>query len=167
MSYREPPPREPLVLILKNLLIAVEPESGVEIWRHMLRAPASRMFLVESRLFVATGDLLACFDSTTGKEIGAVSLGFIVRAGFVRGQRLFLTGRGGAAVVTLEGNVLWKCDPENIRHLISDGNDDDMHLFAKSASGDALWDAKLGGSGFSSRNSGLLLGNSVAQPDLD
>lgn len=166
MNLREPAD-PPLVVTLKNLVIAVDPESGVERWRHLARAPVTRIFLVEGRLFAATGHELHCLDYRTGALLGSIDLGFLVTAGFVRGARLFVAGKGSAACIALDGLVLWKCDAENVHSIFSDEEDDHMRLKATSGAGRELWAAELKGKATYARCAGLLLDGFVAQPDLE
>lgn len=166
MNLREPAD-PPLVVTLKNLLVAVDPETGAERWRHLARAPVTRIFLVEGRLFAANGPDLDCLDYRTGALLGSILLGFVVTAGFARGARLFLAGKGSAACLTLDGLVLWKCDAQNVYSIFSDENDDHMRLKATSAAGAELWSAELRGSAGYARCAGLLLDAFVAQPDLE
>ncbi len=167
MSYREAPANLPLVVALGSLLVAVEPETGRELWRQELGSVVTRFFLVEQRIFVASGKELSCLDLTSGKNLGKVAIGFAIRAGFVRDQRLYVSGIGGAGVVTLEGNVLWKCTPEHVpTFTISEGDAYDINTTATNHIGEKLWTAELSGKHSQNQTNGILLGECVAQPDL-
>lgn len=162
MTTREA--QSPLILTLKHLVIAVDPDSGTERWRRTLTTPVGRLFLVGEPLFVTYDTRIDCFDYRTGTPRGTVDIGFYVTAGFVRGQRLFVAGKMGAACVSLEGNVLWRCksEPHSIG-LVQIG--DSETLTATNGAGERLWTAEVTNEEDARHDAGLLLEGLVAQPD--
>jgi outer membrane protein assembly factor BamB len=165
MTYRDDA-RTPLVMASKKLVIALEPETGHERWRRGLEQAASRLFLASSRLFVTYADKIACLDYATGAVIGIVTVGFAVSAGFVRGERLFVAGSGGAACLAMNGTILWRVEAKSAQTLagIRVGDVDDLTAF--DAAGNVLWTAVVEGDDERRMNVGLLLDAFVAQPDL-
>ncbi len=165
MTYRQPT-TPPLVITLRKLIIAVDPEHGTALWQQPLAAPARRLFVVERSLFVALGNVTAgtvlCFDLYTGQPRGSVSVGFRPSAGLVRDGRLYLAGQDGAACLSVEGIVLWRAKVE----LQSTGilSAESMVTFYNGA-GQELWKAPVGMTS-SADNVGLALGELWAQPDL-
>ena len=158
--YREPPAGTPLIWATRSAVFAIEPSSGQLRWSCPVDH-TQRIFLAGERLFAATRTGVTCIAMETGQIIGVAPLEFVPTAGIAAGQHLFLAGPAGAAGLTADGEVMW-----SIKQEIEKGFSMKQHLVCSAHGGAELWRRETAGS---SRfdNPGLLLGERVAQPDLD
>ena len=151
---------EPLVWATQHALFALDPETGELRWRYET-SKLRRIFRLDDRLFVLTAAGVDCVDVATGHSIGRVPLGFTPTAGVHTGDRLFVAGPDGAAALTTTGEILWSAKHEHAKGF-------SLKSFYACARGDGteMWRQECT-SPSRYANPGLVLGDQVAQPDID
>lgn len=166
MAYRDAPSSPPLVMLLSGLVIALDPELGTRRWQRSLGERPTRFFLVGETLMITLGSgaeaSVVCLDMSTGEKRGSYLLGFEVMSGLSRGEHLILAGLRDAVCLTSSGSLAWSVAPEIVEKNAWNG--DKRELVCREASGTELWRAPLDEN--RTDESGLLLGDLVAQPDL-
>lgn len=159
MTYREPPQPEPLILALKTLLVAMNPDTGEKLWEKYIDDSAERLFLLQGVVFVAYGEKMLIIDPRTGKELNTVELPFRITAGLVREGKLHVCGSTGAACIT-SGGIEWF-----VRYEREKGQSQGW-LVCRDRSSQELWRV-MPGESYIGVEPGMMLGTLVAQPDLD
>lgn len=151
----------PLVLTHRCRVLALDPATGSLLWDIELGRSARRLFRVGGVL-LATYDNVVCFiDLASGRLLGHLDLGFETRAGFVKDGRIFLAG-DGAACVTPAGQILWRVTSVDHSGIVT--SEENLTCFA--ADGTEQWRSGPLGMQQVSDNTGLLLDELVAQPDM-
>lgn len=168
MTYRAPAEEDVLVASNNDLLFGVDPKTGQLRWQQRLPSPATKLFRVGRRLFVGSTEMtpedarLRCFDLVAGTFLGEIALGFGVKAGFVRGDFLFVAGGSGFACLTAEGAVVWKA----LRVVDAGWVSSKVAFAGTDAAGNELWRSAETAGRSRDHGEGLLLGDDVAQPDM-
>lgn len=152
--------RSALILATRDELFSIEPETGALFW-HVSVPDLRRLFEVGTALCVLTGRGVSFLELESGKALREVKLEFGPTAGLVTGDRLYVAGPGGAAALTATGDLLWsaKSAPKggfSLKHFLS----------CKNAQGVETWREETAFAD-GRNNPGLLLGEQIAQPDLD
>jgi hypothetical protein len=151
----------PLVLSHRQLLVAIDPASGHKVWEHKLGSTARRLFRIGPRLFAAYDTFVCFLDMQTGALLGHVDVGFRISAGFVKDGHLFIAG-DGAACLRGDGSIVWQVVTRDTSGWVHG----ELNLVCVSPDGREIWRSMPLGTDFTSDNTGLVLGDVVAQPDM-
>lgn len=158
----------PLVLALRNTLVALDPDTGAHRWKTSLPMAIRRLFprvdaiiavLAEARVRGA----VVRVDRDTGMVLGSVELPFDpTGAALVSGDRLFLASEGGVACVSLRCELRWL---GRVREATRGLYGSEATLIISKPDGTEITRLPVG-SDASSEGAGLALGDQVCQPDL-
>jgi outer membrane protein assembly factor BamB len=162
VTYRNAPQPPPLIVALRSQLLAVDPDTGAKRWHQKLPGGVTRLFKLETSVFVAQDRALRWFDIDTGEPLGTLDLGFAASAGIASGNRLFLAGDRIVACITAQGAIVWNAQVEGVQTVRIFGEDPLPILICRDAEGRELWRFEVEGY----NRPALLLGEIVAQPDL-
>ena len=170
MTYRNSPSAAPLITCLGGYLVALDAESGAELWSHALDRSPGRVVQAGDTLFLATrgpdmreASRLLIFDARTGALRSETDLGFEVTTAIAHANRVYFGGTGGVVALAAEGAILfrrmrevrvksaWNGDQHDIVHYDGRGTE----LGRKKATGGTNFDGML------------VLGDLTSQPDFD
>ncbi|APR81618.1 Hypothetical protein A7982_06967 [Minicystis rosea] len=154
MDYRRAPSNPPLIVTLRERVMALDPDSSALRWEQRFPGGAGRLFLVGATLVVTgkTTSSARCFDLESGALRGHFDLGLVVETGLVRGDRLFLASSDAVVCITVGGSLIWGAWMEN------------GALVFRNQAGDELW--RMGAEAMNGLATSplLLLGDLAAQP---
>lgn len=159
-TYRDPPPSEPLLLTIGQMLLAIDHASGELLWQLRLPTAVIRMFRAANRLLLVGSDRVFGVDIASAKSLGGSDLPFTPRTGLLHDGRLFLAGSSGVACLDLDCNLLWNA----VRPAMTETWSFDFTLHCKREDGTELWDVDTGVTGTAP---GMCLGEEISQPDLE
>ncbi len=145
----------PVITCLGQVLLAVHPDTGELLWSRELARPLRRVLVAWRHLFYAdTGasSSIVWLDVRTGEPKGSVEAGFDVTAAVAVGQRVYFAGPRGMLCLTADGGTV-------LRVALAPGE-----IVGSDADGCEVWRIASGGT---PGEGVLLVGDAVAQPDID
>jgi hypothetical protein len=153
------PPRtravDPAITCLGQVLVAVDPASGERLWTRPLDRPVRRVLKAWRHLFVADSESpsrIAWLDLHSGEPRGSLDAGFTVTAALCVGTHVWFAGSDGALGMTADGSVVFRAAIEG------------AEVVGRDPEGGELWRVPCAGP----KGDGVLLvGDAVAQPDID
>jgi outer membrane protein assembly factor BamB len=149
------PAPTPVITCLGQCLVAVHPDTGELLWTKVLDRPLRRLLVAWKHLFYAdqgkTSEVV-WLDIHTGELKGSIEAGFDVTAALALGTRLYFAGPRGMLCITADGSSVFRVD-------LAPGE-----IVGADADGCELWRLPSGGT---PGEGVLLVGDAVAQPDID
>lgn len=157
----------PLVLALRTMLIALDPDTGAHVWSTSLQLQIRQVFPLEGALLVVlTGQkagAIARVELASGMVLRRVELAFEPSGAAVRrGDHLFLASPDGVACVTTDCQLVWSGGIRGVQRGLFGA---DTMLVVRGADGAERAQVVVGAQ-TSSGNAGIVLGELVSQPDL-
>ena len=167
LAYREAPAGAPLVSMIANHVVALDPEIGAVRWKQEVGRDVSRILVTAGIVFVAvdggSGSTLLMFDVATGAPTGSLALPFFCRNTLVSGDRIYFAGTKGILALRSDGRVLFRVSHETKEMKLREG--DLGALVGHDATGAEIW--RLPNMVVQTNASYLSLGDDVSQIDRD
>lgn len=125
MSYRTAPAPHPLVHIGHATAVALDPETGRELWRFQTKARIARVLLAHESVYLLDMDChLHCVVAATGALLGTVD---VAPASSTAGAmiacdgKLFVATSTNVTALSPDGKVLWSHDAPGGSSLVLAG----------------------------------------------
>lgn len=166
-AYRETAAGAPLVTMLANHVVALDPEAGAVLWKQPLERRVTRIIVNGGIVFVAADDeahnsTIFMFDLRTGAANGSLPLPFRCLGALVSGDRMYFSGESSILAVRTDGRPMFRIGKQKMKESWSEIIVD---LVANDATGAETW--RWPNAKFDNTAVYLSVGDDVAQVDID
>lgn len=166
-AYRETPAGAPLVTMLANHVVALDPETGAVLWKQLLERRVTRVIVNGGIVFVAADDeannsTIFMFELRSGAAKGTLALPFRCLGALVSGDRMYFSGESSIFAVRTDGRPMFRIVRQQMKETWSENIVD---LVASNATGAETW--RWPNAKFDHTAVYLSVGDDVAQVDID
>ncbi|HRI70899.1 MAG TPA: hypothetical protein PK156_41985 [Polyangium sp.] len=119
MTYRVGKPAEPLVCLVSSLAIALDRDTGRQVWRYQASTRLVRIVYATERLFLLDADcVLHCLRVTDGGLLGKVQVdersywGCAMLPG--PNDELYIATTNSIVALDATGREMWRFKPDNV-----------------------------------------------------